>query len=280
MALDGTVKVPGIGPVSKKTALSAGAVVAVLAVILVARRKNAASSSTAPATSTAAAGQQTDPAGNVGVLDPQTGYVQGSAEDTAALAAAQGGYSPYDTSQLGGGLGGYYYGPGGSVQATPPGPGNFADNAEWAQYAESYLTGTLQANPAAVSPAIGAYLAGTDVTDAQRDIIEQAIAIADKPPQAGPGGYPPAIRLGGAAQVTVPDVDGLDVAQASQVLKSAGLRPKGPRAVAGQTHVVTGTTPKAGSKVSSGAAVTIDYRTTGRPAGQIPPPIVKPGRRP
>jgi hypothetical protein len=184
--MDGTVKVPGIGPVGKRTLALTGAGAAALLLVLIVRRKNAAPA--APAAGPA------DPAGSAGTVDPATGYAYGSAEDQAAL-AAQGTAAPYDTSGLGTGLGGYYYGLGGSTQAVPPGPGNFADNAEWSQYALAYMTGTLNADPSAAGAALGAYLGGQPVTSGQRVLVEEAIAVAGHPPQAGPGGYPPGIRL-------------------------------------------------------------------------------------
>jgi len=48
-------------------------------------KKNASSASTTPAATQSSTGYGTDPAGNVGYIDPQSGYVYGSAEDIAAL---------------------------------------------------------------------------------------------------------------------------------------------------------------------------------------------------
>lgn len=193
MALEGTVKVPGIGPVKKQKAVygGLGAVAFVLAIWWYRQRK-ASSAKTTSATG----GTQTDPAGNVGVIDPATGYVQGSAEDTAALASLQGTGTAYDTGQLGGGSGlsGYYYGAGGSTQPVPPGPGNFADNAEWAQYAGNYLISTLGGDPGAVGTALGLYINSQAIDPAQQNIVHEAIAFAGAPPQAGPGGDPPGIK--------------------------------------------------------------------------------------
>jgi hypothetical protein len=267
--MDGTIQVPGIGPIKKKTALATGAVLGVLLVIMIVRRKNAASSGPAPASPATA--QQTDPAGNTGTIDPATGYVQGSAEDQAALAGAQSAAQPYDTTGLGAGLGGYYYGPGGATQtsANPPGPGNFADNAEWSQYALAYLTGTLNADAGTAGAALGAYLAGQDITPAQQTIVEEAEAVAGQPPQAGPGGYPPRIRLVAAtkppkpAEVTVPNVAGKTSAAADAELKKAGLKESGTPhgTIAGHTWVVRTQTPKAGSKVTKGTTVHLTFES-------------------
>lgn len=222
MAMEGTVKLPGIGPVKKKTAAygSLSAVVLVLAIYWYRARK--ASSSKAATGATGTAGTSTDPAGNVGTIDPATGYVYGSAEDTAALASAGTG-TAYNTSGLGsGGLSGYYYPPGGSTQATAPGPGNFADNAEWAQYVESYMISNLNADAATVGNAIGKYLTGQPVDPTQQNIIQEAIAVGDKPPQAGTGGYPPSIKTipsgggGGGTGPATGAVPGLHVLSTSR----------------------------------------------------------------
>lgn len=196
MALEGTVKLPGFGPVKKKTAAEAGvgAFVLVVAIYWYRQRQaaNAAASSATPASS-ATAGMITDPAGNqclASDLDPSTGYCSGSAEDVQAQAAS----GAYDTSQLGDGLSGYYYGAGGSTATSAPGPGNFADNAEWAQYVLSYLTASAGADSGAVSTAIGLYLTGAQVTTDQTAIIDEAIAYGGTPPQAGPNGDPPGIN--------------------------------------------------------------------------------------
>jgi LysM repeat protein len=58
---------------------------------------------------------QTDPAGNVGVIDPATGFVYGSPEDLAAISAGG------DTG--GGGEGGGLTGTGGETPGASPSPG-------------------------------------------------------------------------------------------------------------------------------------------------------------
>lgn len=195
MALEGTVKLPGIGPVKKKSALYG--TIGVVAFVAVTYYVRARKATTAPS-SAGSAGSVTDPAGNTcSAVNPATGYCPGTAEDQAASAGTAAAGAPFDTSGLGGGgggLSGYYYGPGGAVQATPPGPQNFADNAEWAQYVEAYLTTSLGGDPATVGNAIGKYLTGQPVTSDQVAIITEAIAYGGQPPQSGPGGDPPAIN--------------------------------------------------------------------------------------
>lgn len=194
--LEGTVKLPAFGTVKKKTAagVGGGAVLFVLLIWYVRQRKTAKAASPGPATGTV-----TDPAGNTcAAINPATGYCPGTLEDQQALsgsAGALGAGAPADTSGAGSGLQGASGSPGGTVQGpAPPGPGNFASNAEWAQYAEAYLTGSAGGDPAAVSSAIGKYLTGQPVTTDQVAIIDEAIAYAGQPPQAGPGGDPPGIN--------------------------------------------------------------------------------------
>ena len=278
--LEGTVKVPGMGAVKKKTAVygGIGAVVLVLGVWWYRQRK-ASSSGSAASTGTATGSQATDPAGNTGTIDPATGYVYGSPEDQQALATASGYGAPYDTSQLGGGLGGYYYGPGGSTQTVPPGPGNFADNAEWAQYAETYMIDTLSADANSVGNALGKYITGQPVDSTQQNIVQEAIAVAGYPPVSGPGGYPPNIRTssggggggGGGSQTLVPNVNGRDAGEAHNLIQAAGLVPvEGERGQ--QPHwVVTSTRPAGGKTVTKGTRVII-YAKAGP---HKPPPGTK-----
>lgn len=49
------------------------------------KQKSASSASATPAAAQSTTGYGTDPAGNTGYIDPETGYVYGSAEDIAAL---------------------------------------------------------------------------------------------------------------------------------------------------------------------------------------------------
>ena len=201
MALEGSVTLPAFGTVKKKTAAEAGAaaVVLVLAIWWWKQRQAASAAASSPSSSSSStgtpAGQITDPAGNVcdaSAVNPATGYCAGSAQDLAASSgggdyAAGGGLS-------GSGLSGYYYSGAGAV-STAPGPGNFADNAEWAQYVLAYLTSSAGGDSGTVSTAIGLYLTGAQVTTDQAAIIDEAIAYGGTPPQAGASGDPPGINL-------------------------------------------------------------------------------------
>jgi hypothetical protein len=276
MAMEGTVKVPGLGPVRKKTAAfgAVGAVVLVIAIYWYRARKASTAAAASTAATSGAAGMVTDPAGNTcPALSPTTGFCPGSAEDQAALAGADATDSGYDTSALGdSGLSGYYYGSGTSAAPAAPGPGNFADNAEWAQYVEAYMTSTLDADPATVGNAIGKYLTGQAVTPAQATIIDQAIAYGNPPPVSGANGMPPGINTQAAATGTaagadtVPDVIGQAAGAAHNAIAAAGLKPTAPK---GQTAnmKVSSTNPKAGTQVAAGSSVTIEtsgYVTTAK----------------
>lgn len=274
MALEGTVKLPAFGTVKKTTALWGGLGAGAFVIgAYVWRKRSAASSTAGSSTAAGTTGSAvTDPAGNTcSAVNPATGFCPGTAEDQAALA----GSAPTAFDPTGAGSGsGYYYGTGGASPSSPAGPGNFADNAEWAQYAISYLEQNSNADPATVTAALGAYTESQPVTPAQQSIIEEAIAIAGQPPEAGPGGDPPGIKLqqpaspppsggggggtggGGPAKVKVPAVTGKRFEAAQDALSAAGLKWATPtRRKPNTAYHVTAQSPKAGTSVSKGATV-------------------------
>lgn len=158
------IKTP-FGTVSKRTALIGGGILVAGAALVWYRRK------------------QTSASIPQGEVNPATGYVYGSQEDAAAL-AAQADY----VSASGGGGGSS------SGGVSIPGQG-FVTNAQWAQEAISYMTTAgLVTDPGPLAEALGKYLAGSPVTDAQKNLIEQAIAIEGQAPVAGTNGYPPHIN--------------------------------------------------------------------------------------
>jgi Fibronectin type III domain len=121
----------------------------------------------------AAAGQQTDPAGNVGTIDPATGYVYGSQQDQAAMAAHNS--TSTDTS---------------SPSASTVG-GQYADNSSWGRAAVNYLVG-LGEDPTAANEAIQQYLGSQQLTPQQQAMVNLAIQGIGAPPQLpGPTGTPP-----------------------------------------------------------------------------------------
>jgi hypothetical protein len=193
---EGSVKLPGVGRVKKVYVVAGGAVVLVAAVVWYRKRK-------AASLAASSGGITTDPAGNVGVLDPATGFVYGSAEDQSALADLGTG-----TGNLTGGSGSAGGGDGSSsgggdigtqVSTGPP----FTSNAAWTQYVTAYLVGTLGMDPGTVANDLGKYIAGQPVTQAERDgVIQPALAYGGPPPVAGANGFPPSISVTGSVSGT------------------------------------------------------------------------------
>ena len=153
---------------------------------------NTAAAST-PAPSYAAGGDPYPPDGTTGntadpnSTDPASGQTYG---DEGQFASGYGalGYGSYD-----GYGGGAYYPPGVTGSQV-----TYTSNAQWAQAAEQYLTGTPGANANTVAAALGKYLTGQPVTSDQAAVIDQAIGFTGYPPVQGPDGYPPNIQTAAA----------------------------------------------------------------------------------
>lgn len=178
------VKLPGVGPVSKKWVVIVIGASAVTIGYVVIRRKSSAAA--AASTSTDTSGTDTS-----GQIDPLTGDIAGSAQDQMDLASLQD--SGYGTAGLDGlGLGGYgqYYPPAGT---NLPGAGGFTTNGEWAQQAETDLGG-VGVNQLTLAAALGNYLTGRALTTNQESLVNQAIAMEGYPPVSGASGYPPAMK--------------------------------------------------------------------------------------
>ena len=174
--LEGTIKTP-FGTVQKKTALALGGIALALGGIVYWREKKLGGLTP---TNTNAAGE----------VDPATGFVYGTPEDLAAL-AAQG-------TDLGGGGGGSASG--GGSGSIPPGGiigTAFTSNGQWVQAVEDYMTtNNLVVDPTQLSAALGKYITGTyiDPSSAAYSLVQQAISVQNYPPIAGANGYPPAIN--------------------------------------------------------------------------------------
>lgn len=177
MAMEGTVKVPGIGEAKKRSvALVSAGLLGILGIGYYRSKKQSQQQSSSTDSNTSG---YTDP--NV---DPATGLPYGSVQDQSAL-YGQG----YGTNF------GYGYGPGYvPPPVQPPGPGTFTSNAQWAQAAEDYLVNNTGADAATAGNAIGKYLTGQPVTPDQVSIIDQAIAFENYPPVSGPNGMPPSMN--------------------------------------------------------------------------------------
>jgi hypothetical protein len=180
-----TISVPGVGPV-KKPLLIGGLVVlgGILAVAWWRHSRNAG----------AAAGQAVQP--DPEAIDPATGLTYG--EEAAGIQSGTvAGYgTPYgDTSGIIG-----YDAQGNPVYADQVGYGpvpSFVSNGAWSQAAEQYLVASTGADAGVVAAALGTYLAGQPLTDAQASVVQQAIGFFGQPPQAGSNGYPPSLKRSG-----------------------------------------------------------------------------------
>jgi PASTA domain len=250
-------------PVKKEYVYVGGGVIVVAGIVMIVRDKQAkaAAAAAAPADPGATAADST---ADTSDLDPATGLPVDSPEDLSALADQATGY----------------YGSGGGVGTTVP--TGFTNNASWAQAAEQYITGgSGGGGPSdAVGNALGKYITGQPVTSDQVSVIDQAIAFENYPPVAGTDGYPPNIRTttppttggsggtgGGstaAATVTVPNVANKTADQAESELRGAGLKPSISITAAsskpGIFHIITKTSPAAGSKVAKNSTVVLYYR--------------------
>lgn len=189
-------------------------------------------------------------------IDPTSGMTYG---DEGAFSSGYGALDTYGDTY---GYGGYYSG-------TSSGETAYETNGQWAQSAEDYLVNSVGADATTVAAALGKYVTGQAVTADQMDVIEQAIAFVGYPPVNGTDGYPPNIRqtpttttTTSGGTVTVPNVVGQEVWEAEQALSAVGLKGSGPAAVSGQTHIVTATSPAAGTSVATGSTVTLSYKTT------------------
>lgn len=135
--------------------------------------------------SAGAAGQATDPAGNVGVIDPKTGYVYGTPEDQSALGS---GSSSLGTSSDSGS--------GGSTVA-----GQYADNNAWAVAAINYLV-SIGVDATSANTAITQFLASQQLTAAQQadvNLVIQRLGAPPSPPQPGGSTTPIVSPPGGAS---------------------------------------------------------------------------------
>lgn len=106
-----------------------------------------------------------DPAGNVGAIDPATGYVYGSQQDTSALGA-----------QSSTGSGGSTSGSGGSTIA-----GQYADNAAWSRAAINFLVG-VGVDPTVANSAVTNFLSSQTLSTDQQAAVNLAVQSIGAPP--------------------------------------------------------------------------------------------------
>jgi PASTA domain len=257
--MPGEIKIGG-QHFKKSTVYMASAGVAGIGVIVYMRKRSATNAAT---TSTNAA--------TAGTIDPATGLTAGSPQDNAALAAQNGsGYGiggSYGSSVSGNGSiigydnqGNPVYGNGGT-SGTPPGPGNYTSNAQWAQAFEQQVGST---GTDAVAAALGKYLTGQPMTPDQVTTMQEAVAAQGYPPVSGLAGDPPSYKTVSTpanpptttTKVVVPNVMGKSIDAAEQALNKAGLVAHLNSPVKrGTTYVVNSQTPGANLKVDKGSTV-------------------------
>lgn len=169
------INIPGFGPANKTAVyVVGGGAAALLAYSIWKYRQNQAANAASTATGTTDTSQ----------LDPATGYPYGSPEDAAALSSQAGYTNPYGYVGIGPNTG----------DTSTPIPA-ITDNGAWTQKAEDILVNTNGLDAPTVSAALGKYITGESVNSTEASIINQAISVANYPPQAGPSGYPPSVRL-------------------------------------------------------------------------------------
>ena len=194
------------------------------------QHRSASSSGTA-----AAAGTQTDPAGNVGIIDPATGYVYGSPEDQAAI--NQNGADSTSTT-------------GSSSGSTTA--GQYPDNNSWARAAINYLVG-MGVDPTQANQAIENYITSQTMTTQEQGDVNLAIQGLGAPPDlpgpaaTAPGqvvtppgtGTPPAAPASTPSQVSrFPAPTGLSVT--GKTSTSVSLRWTNTPGTVGSTKVYPG----------------------------------------
>lgn len=143
---------------------------------------------TSAASGSAVPNQQTDPAGNIGSIDPATGYVYGTPEDDAALSANNAGSGTTSAT-------------GGSTTA-----GQYADNNAWGEAAINYLVGR-GIDPTTANQAIQLYLGSQALTTQQQADVNLAIQGIGSPPSLpgpSPANNPPVVTPPGGGTTTPP----------------------------------------------------------------------------
>jgi hypothetical protein len=295
-ALAGDVTIPKVGKLPKVAVY--GGVAGVLGLIIWQNHKAKSAAATATtdpyppdgSTGNPSDPNSTDPATGATYGDEAAGYLGassgagspfGGSGGTAGTISSAGAFpwdgtynNPNDPYSMDSATGNTYgaegytgVGPGGGT--TPTGP-PFSTNAQWSQYVLNYFVQNQYADIAGRTDAVGEYIAGAQVTTAQKQYIDDAIAVGGPPPVAGSGGFPPSIRVGGGSTTTtgtatVPKVVGMTNVQAAAAIRAVGLVP-GPQAT--RTGVVNSQTPGPGTKVQKGSTVDIGIAVSKTP----PPP--------
>lgn len=265
--------------------IGVAAVGGVAVVYLAVKQKRAAAAAASSASGSAIDPVTGLPASEDSAIDPVTGeaylaeaqqYGSVQAADTAFQSNVNGSNDIGTAGgSSGGGYGGYYGYSEAPPNTTVVGGTTYGSNSAWAQAVEAGLT-DIGYSSTDVSAALGRYLSNLSETPAQAAIVQAAIAEYGPPPV---GSYQiiSAPSTGGGTVTTdvkIPDVNGIDVEQASSILRAAGLKPSGPAGQAGVLHIVTSTSPAEGTTVASGSGVTLHYKTQSESSGSKVPDVV------
>lgn len=224
--------VPALGKVNKPTLIVAGLAATGAAIYAYVKNKKAK----AAAASTAASGY------GYGGYAYGGGYGYGAGlSQQYAYGGAGGGYGTSGYPATGYGVG---TPPSGTTQVA-------ATNAQWAQYAQSFLV-SQGYDSQTVSVALGAYITGHNV-GANESVVEAAIAFEGYPPVAGPNNMPPSINTSGAnqGQPSGSSVTGGNVMKVAGAISNLQVRKK------------TATSFTVGWNPAQGATQGYKYDTTG-----------------
>ena len=259
-----TVKLPILGNVNKGTAVGIGIGGVTVAGYLVYRQIKKGKQAAAAAAAAQDAASSSGYGYGYGMPPGQFyGYGEPGAYGYGASGGFPAGYYGYGTPFPG---------------QQPPGPTANATNAQWDQAAIAQLTSDGY-DSQTVAGALGAYLHGDTVTAAQQSIIQAAIGIEGYPPDAGPNGYPPSIKVqgtggggtgggqgggqggghpnpGGPDMWPVPDVVGERADDALKEVRAAGFKAKtSPARNPAKTYIVTAQQPS--GSAAKGTQVTL-----------------------
>jgi hypothetical protein len=298
MPLDGDIKLPGVGPVKKKTALIGGGVVgAILLIAYIRRARNASSTNASPAGGTAAAqagdtGLVTDPAGNqCAAVNPDSGYCPGTEQDLAysqqagGYSSLDGGYDPGALASdygIGGSTGynpdtGLYTDPNGVTCETPlpsgycpTGISGTGTNTTPVTTADEWIVQTaamLPGSAATFTTAAAMVFAGLTVSTAQKDLFLEGVGINPLPNGVS---YPQPIKTTdtsahpGTTKVTVPNLKNKSGEEAKAIGEGLGFKvTQSPTTTPkGKSTTVTSQNPASGTKATHGSTIHVNLRTS------------------
>jgi hypothetical protein len=180
-----TIAVPGMGPVKKKWAVIGVGITAVIITVAYVRHRGSLSAAPAATDPNAVDPSAIDPATGIPYAEEAAGIAAGNLSgygtglgDTSGIIGYDAQGQPIYTDQVG-------YGP------TP----SFVNNAAWAQAVQQYMVSSTGADAGVIAAALGAYLNGQPLSEAQASVVHQATGFFGPPPQQGSNGFPPGLKM-------------------------------------------------------------------------------------